>query len=497
MDTTSDLGAPSLSGDQRADVVIVGAGITGLTAAALLGAEGVGVVVLEAGTVGGGVTGHTTAKVTALHGLVYDELRSKFGPQGARVYAEANRAALERIAAFVADEKIECGWRRRTAYTYVRSSARRPQIEDEVSAAREAGLPTRLVAKTPLPFPVAAAVALDDQAELHARAYLLGLAGLVQRNGGQIFEHSPVLGASWRGRPSVRTAEGSVQAGHVVVATLMPMLDRGLFFSRLTAKRSYCLSMTVRGTPPEGMFISAEEPTRSVRSQAPVPGGPDEELLIVGGEGHTTGEETATGERYRRLEHFAREHFDVRRITHRWSAHDLMPADGLPYVGPITPLGSRILTAAGYRKWGLTNGTAAAMILTDRILGRENPWAARLDSNRLTPRRSARGVAAEVAKDARHLIGDRFKRSGTVEDLAPGQGGLVRIEGKLAAAYREPGGRLHAVSCVCTHLGCRVAFNEAERSWDCPCHGSRFAVDGTVLQGPAVQPLAQRLPSDA
>jgi len=212
MDTTPDLGLPGLRGEARADVAIVGAGITGLTTAALLAAEGVDVVVLEAGTVGGGVTGHTTAKVSSLHGLVYRELRSKFGPDGARIYAEANQAALERIASFVAAEDIECGWRRRTAYTYATSPADRREIELEVAAAREAGLDARVELQTPLPLAVSGAVALDDQAELHARAYLLGLAAAVQRDGGRIFEHSPVIGASLRGRPCVRTAAGSVHA---------------------------------------------------------------------------------------------------------------------------------------------------------------------------------------------------------------------------------------------------------------------------------------------
>jgi Rieske Fe-S protein len=236
------------------------------------------------------------------------------------------------------------------------------------------------------------------------------------------------------------------------------------------------------------MFISADEPTRSVRA-APFAGN---ELLVVGGEGHNAGEEgDTTDQRYLRLAAWAATELGAGEVTHHWSSQDLQPADGVPYVGRLTPLSRHVWTATGFRKWGFTNGTAAAQILTDRITGQENPWASFFDTARFTPLRSAKGVLSEGLKDGRHMIGDRFKRAegDSLDDVAPGEGKLVKVEGRLVAASRDEDGTAHAVSPVCTHLGCRVAWNVAERSWDCPCHGSRFDRDGTVLQGPAVDPL--------
>jgi Rieske Fe-S protein len=248
---------------------------------------------------------------------------------------------------------------------------------------------------------------------------------------------------------------------------------------------------------PIGMFISAGRgPTRSVRTHT---GADGQELLIIGGEGHNAGEKGGRNEeRYERLAAFAREEFNATQVTHRWSSQDLQPADGLAYVGRYTLLSRHVWVAAGYRKWGLTAGTASALALVDRIQGRESALATLLDSWRVTPRKSALGLAKESVKDARHFVGDHLRRPrpGPITDLKPGEGAVMRHGGQTVAAARDLDGTLHAVSPTCTHLGCRVLFNQAERSWDCPCHGSRFATDGTVLEGPATRPLIARGPDD-
>ena len=318
--------------------------------------------------------------------------------------------------------------------------------------------------------------------------------------GGQIFEGTTVTHVGEGSRPTVRTAGGArVRARDVIVATHYPILDRGLFFPRLTPKRSYCLAVRIPGPLPDIMAISIGSPTRSLRA-ASDPGRPGEELLVLGGEGHTAGEDgDHTPERYQALWSFAQEHFDATEATHRWSAHDMTTADGLPYAGRLTLLSRHVWVATGFRKWGLTNGTAAGQILAARILGREHPHRALFDTARFTPRRSAVGIAKEGLKDARHLIGDRLNspKGESADHLEPGgDGQLLKLDGDLVAASRDEDGTLHAVSPVCTHLGCRVAWNRAERSWDCPCHGSRFGPGGQVLQGPAVQPLAPRAGGD-
>jgi glycine/D-amino acid oxidase-like deaminating enzyme/nitrite reductase/ring-hydroxylating ferredoxin subunit len=482
---------PRAVGDVRADVAVVGGGITGLTVALALARAGRDVVVLEADRLGFAVTGNTTAKLTPLHQLVYAELTDRFDGATARCYAQANVEAIRWIAATVADERIACDWREQRAYTYAQTGEGLERVRREVRAAVDAGLDARFEADTPLPWGVAGAIGLpaDAGAELHPVRYVEGLADAVERAGGRIFEGSRVLGASRVGSPRLHMDGARVAAERVVLATHMPVLDRGLWFARLTAERSYGVAAPV-AQPLGAMLISADGPTRSLRSH-PHGGG---ELLLVGGEGHITGEDGDTRARYAALEAFARERFAVEAVTHRWSAQDLHPADGLPYAGPLLPGLSGFWIAAGFRKWGLTNGTAAALIVADRLLGRPNRFAAVFDASRFTVRQSAMGVARELSKDARHLIGDWLRMPlRSADALGPDEGGIVQVGGLPAAAYRASDGTLHLRSPACTHLGCRVAWNAAERSWDCPCHGSRFGVDGRVLQGPATRPLGKPL----
>jgi Rieske Fe-S protein len=274
-----------------------------------------------------------------------------------------------------------------------------------------------------------------------------------------------------------------------VLATHLPFPDDGGYFARVEPMRSYALALRIGGRRPLGMYISIDEPTRSVRSTT-------EDWVIVGGEGHKVGQDDDTTERYRALESWARERFDVERIGYRWSAQDYKTADGIPYIGRLTPTSERTFVATGYGKWGMTNGTVAAMILADLVQGRENPWAATFDSTRIALRQSVKQLISENADVVKRFVGDRLSslRSGDADGLGPGAGGIVDLNGEHVAAFRDDSGILHAVSATCTHLGCQVQFNTAERTWDCPCHGSRFDIEGRVLQGPAVDDLASKAP---
>jgi glycine/D-amino acid oxidase-like deaminating enzyme/nitrite reductase/ring-hydroxylating ferredoxin subunit len=482
---------PELDGDVQADVAVIGGGIVGITTALLLTEAGVRVALLEADRLVHGVTGHTTAKVTSQHGLVYDRLRSRFGSDGAETYGEANETALAWIAERVERDGIDCDFRRRAAYVYATSSSERSNVESEAEAAAAAGLPARMADTVPLPFAVEGAVRFDDQAEFHVRRYLLALVDALTAGGCRIFEHSRAVEVDSHGRPAaVKTAGGRVVADQVVVATHYPFLDRSLAFARVHPERSYAILCRIAGTPPDGMLISAGSPTRSVRA-VPVDG---EDLLLVGGEGHRTGTGGDTEERYRRLEAFAREHWDVRSVDYRWSAQDNRTVDQVPYVGRLSPREDRVFMATGFAKWGMTGGTAAALLLGDLLTGRESAWASFFDPNRLTLRASAPRLVKENLQAGLRFVGDRVTKPGrrSAEDLLPGEGDIVRLGGERVAAYRDEAGTLHAVSPTCTHLGCQVNFNAAERSWDCPCHGSRFAPDGSVLQGPAVHGLERR-----
>jgi glycine/D-amino acid oxidase-like deaminating enzyme/nitrite reductase/ring-hydroxylating ferredoxin subunit len=482
---------PELDDHLRVDVAVLGGGIVGITTALLLAEAGVRVALLEANRLARGVSGYTTAKVSSQHGLIYDRLRSRFGAGGARAYGAANEGALGWMAERVRAHAIDCDWRTRAAYAY----AGRHEIEREADAALEAGLPASVVHTTPLPYDVEAAVRFDGQAEFHVRKYLLALAAQLRDAGGSVFERSHAVEVATDEDCMVKTPGGRVTADRVVVATHFPFLDRSLAFARVHPQRSYALACRIAGAPPEGMFISGSSPTRSVRA-VPVDGGADE-LLLVGGEGHKTGQGGDTRERYRALEDFARRHWDVQSVEYRWSSQDNTTIDGVPYVGPLTPRSDRVLMATGFAKWGMTGGTAAALMLADRLLGRPNAWAALFDPNRVKLRASLPRLLEENAQVGMRFVGDRLTKRGErpIHDLAPGEGDIVRHEGEKVAGYRDDDGTLVAVSPVCSHLGCQVNWNRAERSWDCPCHGSRFAPDGDVLQGPAVHRL-ERKPID-
>ena len=481
--TSGEDAYPPLAQDVEVDVAVVGAGITGVTTALLLKRGGARVAVLEAGRVCAGTTGYTTAKVSALHAVTYTNLASRFGEEGARVYAAANEGGLERIAAFVEELGIDCDFRRKPNYTYAGSSQGLRELEREMEAARAAGLPVTFTDELDLPYPVAGAVGLADQAEFHPRRYVLALAQAVAGDGSHVFEQSRVLAVD-QGSPARVTANGhTVTAGAVVVATGMPILDRGIYFARETPVRSYIVAARAAWRA-QGMYISADEPTRSVRTH-PVVG---EELVLVGGEGHKpgTGDPKAS---YARLERFAREHFDAGEVMYRWASQDYVPADGMPYVGRLWPFSDRLLTATGFRKWGLANGTAAAMILSDRLLGRDNPWAATFDPMRVKPVAALPAMVKEALQDGFYFFADRVRERAAADSIAPGEGRVVGSGLTQKAVYRAESGELRAVSARCTHLGCVVRWNGAERTWDCPCHGSRFDVDGGVVQGPAVRPL--------
>lgn len=390
------------------------------------------------------------------------------------------------VVDLVAAYGIDCELEGADAITYTESAERVGDIEAEVEAAQRAGLPASFTTDTDLPYPVAGAIRLGDQAQFHPRKYCLGLAEAICAAGGTIFERTRALDVI-DGSGTLTTDRGTLQAG-AVLATHLPFPADGGYFARAEPLRSYALAGRVGGALPQGMYISVDEPTRSVRSAA---GG----WLIVGGEGHKVGHDHDTTQRYAALEAWARERYDVEVVGYRWSAQDYKTADGIPYVGLMTAGSRRTFVATGYGKWGMTNATAA-IILADLIGARDNPWAATFDSTRLAPRQSLKQLVSENLDVAKRFVGDRVGalRAGGADELAPGTGGIVKLAGDTAAAFRDDDGVLHAVSPTCTHLGCQVSLNTAERTWDCPCHGSRFDIDGRVLEGPAVKDLVKTAP---
>lgn len=479
---------PSLTNDTLVDVAIVGGGIAGITAGILLKRAGKNVALLEADQIATGVSGHTTAKVTSLHQLVYAQLIKSVGEERARIYANSNQTAIERVAKFVEEEKIDCDFSRTSAYTFAETTETLNDIHSEVEAAVKLGLPASFVTETSLPFAIAGAVKFDNQAQFHARKYLLHLAKLIAGNGSYVFENTRVLNVE-EGNPSrVVTATGIVRARDVIIATNAPILDQGLFFAKNYAKRSYIVAARIdRAKSPQGMYIGTGNNYYSIRTTPAPDGGL---LLLVGGGGHKVGTVTDTQERYLKLEAYVRSRFGVEEFEYRWSTQDMVSFDQLPYIGKVAPFSNHLYVATGFSLWGMSKGTLAGMLLSDLILGIDNPWLKLYDSTRATP-----FVTVESLKNnlevGFHWVGDRLKglENSSFADVEREEGKLLTINGHKIAAYRDEQGQIHAVSATCTHLGCIVNWNSAEKSWDCPCHGGRFSCDGKVLHGPPVKNL--------
>lgn len=486
-------GYPSLSGDLEVDVAVVGAGISGATAAYLLAEAGRSVALLESSRVAHGATGYTTAKLTVGHNLVYRTLVDAYGEEVARGYARSNAEAIERVASLVAEHELACDFERAANYVYTEAEASVAALEREAEAARAAGVDAELTTETDLPYPVAAALRVDGQAQFHPWKYVAGLVRLVAGREGRVFELTRATDVRSGDPCVVETPAGRVLAGHVIVATQLPFLDRGLFFARAHPVKSYAVAAVVPAdAAPRGMYITSDSPTRSIRS---APAGDGRRALVVGGEGHRPGTDPNTGERYARLERFLHERFGPAEVEYRWSTHDYEPLDDLPYIGRLRPGDDRVFVATGFAKWGMTKGTLAAGILADAILGRPNEYADLYDSTRLHARRSALAFARENGEVGLRFVLDRLRpRRGREEldRLGPGEGTIVRAGAAQYAAYRDDAGELHLLSARCTHLGCIVGWNPADLAWECPCHGSRFAADGTLVQGPATADLPRR-----
>jgi glycine/D-amino acid oxidase-like deaminating enzyme/nitrite reductase/ring-hydroxylating ferredoxin subunit len=405
---------------------------------------------------------------------------------------------LAGLRADVEAHGIDCDFERASNFVYTESPDEVEGIRDEVTAAQRAGVDAHFTTETDLPFPLAGAARIDGQAQFHPRKYLLPLAATLPDDGSHVFEQTRAHEVEEAdARCLVVTESGRISAEHVVVATHLPFLDRGFFFAKAHPAVSYAIAAEVSAAAaPRGMYISIDQPTRSIRSTPSQDAG--QRTLVVGGEGHKPGLEEDTRLRYEALERFLAERFDTESVEHQWSAHDYTPVDGVPYIGRLRRGSRRVYVATGFAKWGLTKGTLAAILMTDAILGRANPWADLYDAKRLKPLASARTFARENGQVAIHFVGARLKRRETPEevDLGRTEGRVVRVGRRHVASYRDEGGQLHTLSARCTHLGCLVEWNTAERTWDCPCHGSRFTATGSVIEGPAVRPLPVVRPSE-
>ncbi|NLE21840.1 MAG: FAD-dependent oxidoreductase [Actinobacteria bacterium] len=440
---------PPLNGDAAADVLVIGGGMTGLQTAYLLKLAGLSVILVERHRLARGTSGHTTAKVTALHGLTYDHLTRTFGREAAQVYAAANVAALDDIVGIVRRETIGCGLERSAACTYATTDDERARVEREVRAAQEAGLTVEFRDDLPLPYETLGGAWLEGQASLHPVRYLKALAELVHGGGCRVHEMTTALDLD-EAAALVRTDRGVIRAQHVVVATHVPIFDHGPLSMRLMARRSYVVAAPLPD-PLAGMYISASGNHRSVRTQE-IDG---QQWTITNGEPHRTGEGGDERERYLRIRGWTDDRFVLGQRYYDWATQDVFTVDDLPFIGRYRKEDARVLIATGFKGWGMAHSMVAARIISDAVQRKDNDWAGLYDPWDRSFTKGAGALFSQAAESIKALVIDKL------------------ISGDPA----------------CTHMGCTTKWNEAERSWDCPCHGSRFDEHGEVLNGPAIRAL--------
>lgn len=457
---------PALAGDIKTDVAVIGGGMTGCLTAWLLSREGVQTTVLEERRIGAGQTGDTTAKVTSQHGLIYQRLLTQLGAELARMYAQANRRAIGQYRAMAEELGADCEMKSCPAYLY---TSRSPMaLQREWSAAVQLGLRARLSPATELPFPVAAALRFEDQARFHPMKFLRAVAEPLT-----IYENTPVRRVEGG---TLLTDRGTVRAKKVVFACHFPFVNApGFYFARMHQQRSYVLALA-GPRPLEGMYYGIDPGALSLRWAG--------ELLLLGGGAHRTGE-NGPGGRYARLRRMARSWWPDSREAARWSAQDCMPQDGVPFIGAFSASRPDWYVATGFQKWGMTTAMAAAHILTDAILDRENPYAEVFSPQRPRLRASLGHLMTDAAVTVKALGRTYFVPArDSAAEMPPGHGGVVEAAGKKRGLYRDSTGDKY-VDVKCPHMGCQLAWNGDDKTWECPCHGSRFDAEGRLLDGPA------------
>ena len=481
---------PVLEGDTETEVLIIGGGLCGILTAYTLWEKGIRATVIEAEEIGGGVTARTTGKVTAQHGFFCRRLTAGLGEGLARQYAAANRRGMERLMQLAENEAAGCDIERLESYAYVRDPDNAALAREEAEAALLLGFEAEWVRETELPFSVAGAVCFHSQGMFHPLKFLNRLTAFLAKQGVRFYAHTRALppeGGLWRDG-AVRTNRGVIGARTILLCTHFPFLDKpGWYFARIWQERTYLLALQ---DAPElkGMYIGyhKEDDAYTFRPYR----SPEGNGLLFGGRAHKTGHEAAE-DHFGRLQQAASSFYPGTRSVFQWSAQDCMTHDGIPYIGAYRRLSDRVFLATGFNKWGMSSSMVAAELLADAAVGEESPYSSVFSPGRFDPWLKGKSFFIQSTTMLADYIGGYFQLpKDSVEGLKKGQARVVDWKGERVGVYRDDDDELYTVRAICTHLGCPLVWNTSEKTWDCPCHGSRYDIRGHILNTPASQPLA-------
>ncbi len=483
VNSTEKTNFPKLNSNLSTDVCIIGGGITGVATAYMLKNSGLKVSLLEASEIGMGVTANTTAKITSQHGLIYNYLINSFDFDTAKKYLDSNEDAIKTIENIVKTENIDCDFEHQNSYIYTCSKDYIQKIKDETSSVKTLGLDAKLVTETSLPFNVKAAICFPSQAQFHPRKYILGLLTSLKKV--NIFEHSKVINIkAENNRYNVYANGYIVDCKYLVIATHYPIKNfPGMYFLKMYQDKSYVVAVDTKSSSFDGMYLSAEEPVTSFRTA--------DNLLLVGGSSHKTGANNIDLDKcYVNLENYIKTIYTNAEIRYRWTTQDCVSLDKIPYIGRFSKLFDNMYVATGYKKWGMTTSHVAAKIISDNILGKENKYASIYSATRLHPIKNCKEFGNMLNQSIYSLAINKMRKPKLdYNEIKNNCGGIVDYKGKKIGLYRDENGKMYAIKPYCTHLGCELSWNNLEKTWDCPCHGSRFDYTGKIITEPTTRHL--------
>ena len=485
--TKNKINLKSLEGDEETEICVIGGGLFGLTTAYYLTKCGKKVILLEKGEIGSKVSGNTTGKITSQHDLFYAHLIDDYGEEYAKKYLEANEKAIENIKQIIKEEKIDCDFSMQKSYIYTTKEDEILEIQKEVEAVNKLGKKAKFVDKIDLPIKIKGAIEFDGQAQFHPRKYMLGLANsIIKQN--KIYQYTTVTDVEKNGEKyNVYTDKGTVEAKYVVIASHFPIINMpGFYFVKMYQSTSYLIAIETESQLPQGMYINVKEPMYSFRT-ANCNG---KEVLLIGGVGNKTGEPIEDNSHYEKLEKKAKEMYPDCKVLYRWNTRDCISLDKIPYIGEFSNLMKNVYVGTGFKKWGMTSTNVAANIIVDKIMKNENRYEEIFTATRIKPIKNRWEVENMLKQTVNSIALNKFKiEPYSIEQIKNDNAAIIEIKGDNVGVYKDINGEIYAVKPNCSHLGCLLSWNNLDKTWDCPCHGSRFDYMGRNIYEPAIKNL--------